>query len=148
MQPINAKQNRLQHKFGSIKLNMHHTKISRITLRKAASTQSQSQSQPSPTAEYDYNSSTICTTATRKQTSKQCKLNIKSTTQIEQNINNRNMKLMMTIMNSSNDVIIASIVHATITRLMSSNMRKNQRITTSSAWNETKIFPTLRTLLS
>jgi hypothetical protein len=27
-------------------------------------------------------------------------------------------------------------------------MRKNQRITTSSAWNETKIFPTLRTLLS
>jgi hypothetical protein len=119
---------------------MHHTKISRITLRKAASTQSQSQSQPSPTAEYDYNSSTICTTATRKQTSKQCKINIE--------INNRNMKLMMTIMNSNNAVIIASIVHATITRLMSSNMRKNQRITTSSAWNETKIFPTLRTLLS
>jgi hypothetical protein len=71
-----------------------------------------------------------------------------STTQIKQTINNRNMKLMMTIMNSNNDVIVASIVHATITRLMSSNMRKKQRITTSSARNETKIFPTLRTLLS
>jgi hypothetical protein len=57
--------------------------------------------------------------------------------------NNRNMKLMMTITNSSNAVTIASIVHATITRLMSSNMRKKQRITTSSAWNETKMFPTL-----
>jgi hypothetical protein len=62
--------------------------------------------------------------------------------------NNRNLKPMMTITKSNDAVTIASIVHATITRLMSSNMRKNQRITTSSAWNETKIFPTLRTLLS
>jgi hypothetical protein len=45
--------------------------------------------------------------------------------------NKRNMKLMMTITNSSNAVTIASIVHATITRLMSSNMRKKQRITSS-----------------
>ena len=83
MQPINVKQNRLKPKSGSIKLNMHHTKISRSTLRKAASTQSQSQSQPSRTAEYDYNSWTICTTATRKEIWKQCKINIKSRSQIE-----------------------------------------------------------------
>jgi hypothetical protein len=84
IQPIKVTQNRLQHKCGSIKLNMHHTKISRITLRKAASTQSQSQSQPSPTAEYNCNSSTICTTATRKETSKQCEINIENQNRIHQ----------------------------------------------------------------
>jgi hypothetical protein len=45
--------------------------------------------------------------------------------------NNRNMKFMMTITNSNIAVTIASIVHATITRLMSSNMHKKQRISTS-----------------